>query len=413
MSMRKKDDIMEIYKKRMDEFICMPPEDGWDKLEKELALSSTHWFLPYRRVAVAAAVLLCVGLLVPFLIPKEDSGGLSYLSEEIKEEPAGQAQLQVASVEDFLSSSRQTAMVSPATIAKKELSVILPQQKEKDEEDIQAATTAKQKEEETAIPSEKEKSDKITRGKTGPELSTQPFKAEEYSTKRKRQQQGKKWSVDLIVGSNALASGGSADDYVFRPPPLGEDYESDGKDEEEKEKEVETKSSVPLRKEVREDFTYSHRLPLTASIRLSRYLSDRLAVETGLSFTYLSADIKRHSTKRGEQAVHYLGVPVKANWTFYQNGRFHAYLSGGAMLEYCLSAQQKVDGQKYSLDINRWQWSLHAAGGIQLDIVRPLSLFVEPGLSYYFEQNKNRPFETSRMERPLSFSLQLGVRFSY
>lgn len=57
------------------------------------------------------------------------------------------------------------------------------------------------------------------------------------------------------------------------------------------------------------------------------------------------------------------------------------------------------------------QWSVNAAAGIQLNIVNSLSLYAEPGISYYF--NDGSAIQTIYKEKPLNFNLNFGIRFTF
>ena len=84
------------------------------------------------------------------------------------------------------------------------------------------------------------------------------------------------------------------------------------------------------------------------------------------------------------------------------------------MIEYCISA--KKTGMH--LHINRWQPSWNAAAGMQAELRRPLSLFIEPGVSYYYNlnpqsRNSSIRFESIRTAHPFTFTFQFGIRFTY
>ncbi|GHU55206.1 hypothetical protein FACS189411_03230 [Bacteroidia bacterium] len=134
---------------------------------------------------------------------------------------------------------------------------------------------------------------------------------------------------------------------------------------------------------------------------------------TGLTYTYLHSDISWDGIPEyvGSQNIHYLGVPLRVDWLFYHRGALTVYLSGGALLEYAVSAGMKLSGQSYSLEMNRFQASANAAAGLQVTLKNPLSLFIEPGISYYFSNGST--IETIRSENPLMFNLQAGIRFTY
>ena len=58
-----------------------------------------------------------------------------------------------------------------------------------------------------------------------------------------------------------------------------------------------------------------------------------------------------------------------------------------------------------------WQFSLTAAVGAQYNIGRHVGVYVEPGVSYYFDDGSS--LQTIRKDKPCLFSLQAGFRLSY
>ncbi len=232
---------------------------------------------------------------------------------------------------------------------------------------------------------------------------------------QKQRKERYRWSAGVQAGSNAMIGAGmGSQGYLAGPPDTTDPGYTDPDNPNEPEVQTKAIPSSPRRTDG-DAYEYEHKFQLSTGFMLRRQLSDRLGVETGLSYSYLYSDIRKVSNGQmaGNQKVHYLGVPLRANWICYRQGRFTAYLSAGAMLEYSLSAHIHLEDIRYTPDINRWEWSLNAAVGAQYTVAKPVSLFLEPGVSYYFDRNERHAFETIRTANPVSFSLQLGVRFSY
>ena len=57
------------------------------------------------------------------------------------------------------------------------------------------------------------------------------------------------------------------------------------------------------------------------------------------------------------------------------------------------------------------QLSVMASTGIQYNISHRVGIYVEPGISYYFDDGSE--IQTIRKENPFNFTLQAGLRFSY
>ena len=68
-------------------------------------------------------------------------------------------------------------------------------------------------------------------------------------------------------------------------------------------------------------------------------------------------------------------------------------------------------GNRQRVSIGPLQLSVNAGIGAEWRFIPTLSLFVEPGLGYYFDNHSTIP--TFYQEHPLSFNLNLGLRFSF
>lgn len=94
-----------------------------------------------------------------------------------------------------------------------------------------------------------------------------------------------------------------------------------------------------------------HHFPVSVGITVQKELNNRLALETGLVYTYLSSDLTAGGAAyyTQNQQLHYLGIPLKLNWNFLKKRYFNLYLSGGGMLEKCvhgeLSAQYEMNNR--------------------------------------------------------------------
>lgn len=165
-----------------------------------------------------------------------------------------------------------------------------------------------------------------------------------------------------------------------------------------------------------------HRLPIRAGISFTYLLNDRLGIESGLSYAYLSSVIKKGSDSHyytEEQHLHYLGIPINLKYRVGGWRIFELYTSGGVLAEKCVSATldkefilnyHKNGIESDNLSEKPLQWSVNASLGVQCNLVTSMSLFVEPGISYYFNDGTNIP--TIYKEKPLNFNLNIGMRFT-
>lgn len=84
-------------------------------------------------------------------------------------------------------------------------------------------------------------------------------------------------------------------------------------------------------------------------------------------------------------------------------------MSGKTTHEYVISGEKKKH-EAEDVAAKPWQLSVNAALGAQLDVLRNVGVYVEPGVSYYFDDRS--PLSTIYKEKPLNFNLNLGVRYT-
>lgn len=166
-----------------------------------------------------------------------------------------------------------------------------------------------------------------------------------------------------------------------------------------------------------------HRLPIRAGVSFTYNFNERFGIETGLSYTNLISDVREGSESHfytGEQKLHYIGIPLNLKYRVFSWKRFDLYASTGALAEKCVSAKldkdfildhQKKGNESENLSEKPMQWSVNASLGVQCNLVNSMSIFVEPGISYYFNDGTN--IHTIYKEKPLNFNLNLGIRFTF
>lgn len=166
-----------------------------------------------------------------------------------------------------------------------------------------------------------------------------------------------------------------------------------------------------------------HRLPVHAGASIAYRINDRVSVETGIAYSYLSADIHEGSDSyyfAGEQSLHYVGIPVGVRVRAMSWKNFDIYVGAGFEADKCVSGTLKksyvINGQTHddgheSISIRPLQWSVNAGAGVQYNISSMVGIYAEPGLSYYFDNGSN--IETIYSEKPLNFNLNIGLRVSF
>ncbi len=165
-----------------------------------------------------------------------------------------------------------------------------------------------------------------------------------------------------------------------------------------------------------------HQLPVTWSLALKYRLSHRWAFETGLGYSRLHSDFEMGDNGNmieQNQTIHYLGIPVKASYHLYDTRSWSLYTGAGMMMDIPLYAPLEtkyyvngnLEGSEKSTIKAHWQFSTTFGLGLQYYITPTVGFFVEPSLQYYIPTGSE--VETYRTEHPFSFTLPLGIRFTW
>ncbi|GAB6976737.1 outer membrane beta-barrel protein [Prevotella falsenii] len=163
----------------------------------------------------------------------------------------------------------------------------------------------------------------------------------------------------------------------------------------------------------------NHRQPITLGVSVALPLSSKISVETGLMYshhyselTYEVANIN-HNIK---QQLNFVGIPLNLNYQLWQRHNTSVYVSGGGSVEKMVYGKQKerYDGTETTISnkvkMKELQWSLSARFGAAYKLTKGVSLYLEPGVTYHF--NNNSDLQTIYSDRPVSFQLKAGLRFN-
>ena len=164
-----------------------------------------------------------------------------------------------------------------------------------------------------------------------------------------------------------------------------------------------------------------HHMPVTVGASVKWGFSENWALETGVNYTFLYSELRSGAKSyiEDDQKLHYVGIPLKVQRSVWSNSIFSFYASAGGMMEKCVSGsldRVTVDENNrktyFSEDLNvkPLQFSVLASVGLQANFNKLLSLYLEPGMIYYFDDNTD--ILTIRKDKPFNFNLQLGLRFN-
>ncbi|MEE6127135.1 outer membrane beta-barrel protein [Chryseobacterium arthrosphaerae] len=163
-----------------------------------------------------------------------------------------------------------------------------------------------------------------------------------------------------------------------------------------------------------------HKIPVTFGLSLYYNLGKRWGIGTGVNYTKLASELHSGSGTnyiKGDQTVHYIGIPVQVNYNVIRKGRFTGYVTGGALLEKPVSGSittnyivndEVKETIKEKLDHKPLQFSVNTAVGLQLKVIDKFGIYAEPGIGYHFKGD-NAP-NTIYKEKPLHFNVKFGVR---
>lgn len=152
-------------------------------------------------------------------------------------------------------------------------------------------------------------------------------------------------------------------------------------------------------------YGYQHFMPLSFSASVDISLNNRMYFSTGLKYTYLQSRIT-YNAYNAMQSIHYLGIPAKVSYTFWESRSIRTYGSAGILYEIPLAARLGKTKVKAPA-----QWSAGAGAGIQFNITHNLGLYVEPEVNYYLETGSD--IRTIRSDRQLDLTIPVGIRFTW
>ncbi|HCC86781.1 MAG TPA: hypothetical protein DEQ17_00565 [Prevotella sp.] len=154
-----------------------------------------------------------------------------------------------------------------------------------------------------------------------------------------------------------------------------------------------------------------HAQPVKVGVSLGYRLSDRWAVNTGVTYSYLSSNFTEDVDVVDRQKLHYVGVPLTASYSFLRTKRAEVYVTAGGEVEKLVKGSTGLDdSEPQKLTEKRPQWSVKAAVGGAFHFTPSLSLYAEPGVTHYFDNHSS--VDNVYKDRPTSFSLNVGLRFN-
>lgn len=172
--------------------------------------------------------------------------------------------------------------------------------------------------------------------------------------------------------------------------------------------------------------SYSHKMPVKLGLTARYAFTNLLGIESGLTYSLLQSDIKRGSESTtgawssSDQTLHYLGVPLNLTFNFLNSRYVDVYASAGGMMEFGVKGSIKTTDHLHNSMTSSHQnaitpkgllWSVNATAGVQVNVLPSLGLYVEPGMSHHFK-NDRQP-RSSYTDKPTNFALGFGLRYTF
>ena len=158
------------------------------------------------------------------------------------------------------------------------------------------------------------------------------------------------------------------------------------------------------------DDRYSHHIPVSFGVSARFHLNKRLSINAGLDYTrYNSVRTRTFAgghVQTDDQQVHYIGIPVRADWMFVNRKYFSMYLGAGAQMDKCVYA--KVGGER--LHENKFLFGVTGALGMQVNFTPMVGLYFEPDVTYSLNEPE---LETFRSKHRTMISARAGLRFTF
>lgn len=170
-------------------------------------------------------------------------------------------------------------------------------------------------------------------------------------------------------------------------------------------------SRVPMLPMGRSGGRTHHKLPVKGGLSLRYSLDDRWSVQTGVNYSYHSSEIEMGG-EGIDQQLHFIGVPVAVGYNVWGNRHVNVYLTAGGEVEKLVKGRRTVSytGQQRNEDVkmSRPQLSVQLSAGAEYRATRAVSLYIEPGVSYHFDNGSG--VSTIYSDKPFEFGLSMGVR---
>jgi len=167
-----------------------------------------------------------------------------------------------------------------------------------------------------------------------------------------------------------------------------------------------------------------HYPPVSFGVTVRKDLDRTIAIETGIVYSFIATSFSKEDFYKSKAGLylHYIGIPLNIHTRLYgnRNSQWGVYLSTGGMVEKgflshfvhktFLGDENSVRTVRLNEKIKGLQWSVGISPGIDYQIYKNYSIYLEPKLSYYFDNNQP---ESARTKHPVVVGMNAGIRFEW
>ncbi len=151
---------------------------------------------------------------------------------------------------------------------------------------------------------------------------------------------------------------------------------------------------------------YRHHMPLGAGLKIGIGLTERLSLTTGLNYTLLWSELQPLGSEgKSDQFLHYIGLPLGAEYRLLSKGAFALSAGGGVCLDFLAAAY--IDKRK--VDDKPLQWTANLNAAALWELSGKLCLYLQPELNWYISKTG---INSIRNDSPLGATLRVGLRLN-
>lgn len=380
-----KEDWTEKLRSKLEGHRKTPPTGLWEGISEQMGLAagsarqSTIVNRRYWRWPVAAAILALIGF---FALHSDKRHRELATKEEVRLRAEKTPNLTDSPTETPILAIEQT--VEAKKVKREQTNRPLVSEEEAEKVDMERDTSS-------ATPTEEPASEE----KTATRLIQEKRLAEYVPTARRP---SPKWFIAINASGGLFASQQQKrlPSYTFPTDIALGSNDTNDTDETDDAIPNGTQKKAKHRYYTLTDCRYKHFVPMRFGLKLQYRLTPRIALLTGVNYTFLYSQIELLSYNTTiDQKLHYIGIPVGMSFRLWSTKHFNAYVAGSAMLEKCLNTRP-------------WQWSATASAGAEYAFSRRVGVYLEPSVGYYFKGNTS--LKNYYTEHPFAPSVEAGIR---